>query len=679
MTYWTFQWPVSLTLLGLLPGLVYLIVRSQKQRKQAMQLLGQSCSSARIKTDLLRLWALICLIIALARPGYNPQAMAQEARGRDVVIALDVSRSMLAADLQPSRLAVAKQSVRDLLNALSNQRVGLIVYAGSASILCPLTYDRNFVRYMLEQAGTHSVDFGGSQLQAVIEKAIDQVFDAANFANSDLIILSDGGNHATTEAAVAEMIHSSGLRTHIIGLGDPDKASAIVIKDTNDQSDYIKFKGEIVRSKLEDAALTSLASKSEWIHYHAIGTSAFDLGSLYSQQVDPADNQSKAVSTHTYVYQEAAPYFMGFAGILLLLSRQRFLKKSAHMIALWLVLAVQLATAVTGHAADNPDPHQAAFISIKEGRFEAAANQFEALYKNLLDQHASASHLAIVQYNLGLAWSQQASSIETLEDQLLVQNRAQAAFLLAKRWSPGLQQASGQLDQSATNIARIQAALAAQSQAQQQQTDQMGALVNMMEALLAHQISIREQLDQQPFASKKLVLRQQSAIQDAQSIQAVIESLQTQIKSSNLPQKSPLDILSEARKQLTRCQTQQETLVKLIPDYPLKPTTCQELSSAIELHIQRMIELFSTPSMKSDAFDDEWTEMDEQDALSDSDETGQNESHSHAGDFAQSSVMQALPKPNYSAESILMEEKGSQQFRHQQRQAGKAAKVEKDY
>ena len=125
--------------------------------------------------------------------------MAKQEGGRDVVIALDVSRSMLATDLKPSRLAVAKQSVRDLLDALSNQRVGLIVYAGSASILCPLTYDSNFVRYMLEQAGPYSVDFGGSQLQAAIEKAVDQVFNAANFANSDLIILSDGDNHADTE------------------------------------------------------------------------------------------------------------------------------------------------------------------------------------------------------------------------------------------------------------------------------------------------------------------------------------------------------------------------------------------------------------------------------------------------------------------------------------------------
>ena len=677
MTYWTLQWPASLTLLGLLPVLAYLIARSQKQRKQAMQHLGQPCSSARIKADWLRLWALIFLIIALARPGYNPQPIAQQARGRDVVIALDVSRSMLAADLQPNRLAAAKQSVRDLLKALSNQRVGLIVYAGSASILCPLTYDHNFVRYMLKQAGPHSVDFGGSQLQAVIEKAIDQVFDAENFANSDLIILSDGDNHAATEKVFTEMIHSSELQTLIIGLGDPHEASAIVIKDTNGQSDYIKYKGEVVRSKLEDAALTSLASKSEWIQYFSMGTSVFDLGSLYSQQVEPVYNHSQAVSTHHYHYLEAAPYFVGLAGLLLLLGRLKIQRRPAHMIAIWM-LAFLLNSGVTGHAADNPDPYKAAISCMHEGQFEAAANRFEALYNELLAQHAPVSHLAIVQYNRGLAWSQQALQTETLEDQLLIHNRAQTAFLLAKRWLPSLLEASGQLDQSATNIARIQEELAAQSQAQQQQAEQMSVLLNLMEALLAHQISIREQLAQGPLGSKKIVQQQQTAIQDARNIQNTINSIQAEIETSHISDSPPLDILSEAKNELSRCLAQQEILVKLIPDYPQRTTICLELTSAIELGIERMIELFSKQSMESDSFDDEWSEMDEY-APSDSDDAGQNVSSSTTGDFAQSSVMQALPKPNYSAETILLEEEGSQQFRHQQRQATKAEKVERDY
>ena len=684
MTYWTFQWPEFLAFIALLPGLIYLTLRLQKQRKLAMQLLNQQRSLAWVNPQSLRIWALFCLIIALARPGYNPQPLAHEVKGRDVVIALDVSRSMLAADLQPNRLEVAKQGVRDLLDTISNQRVGLIVYGGSASILCPLSRDSNFVYYMLEQAGPNSVDFGGTQLQAAIEKAIDQVFDTANLANSDLIILSDGGNLEATEASIAERIHTNEIRTHIVGLGDPNISSAIAINDANDPPVFIKYKEQIVRSKLEDSALKSLASKSEWIQYHAIGTAPFDLGSLYSQNIKPASSPQK-VSTNRYHYQEAAPWLIGFAILLMLLSRQRFVIKWSNSIALWLLLTLLFPADVISQTMIEPKENQLAIKRMQQGQFEAAAMQFEALYQGLLAQDAPASHLAIVQYNLGLAWSQQALETESLEDQLDAQKRSQAAFLLAKRWHPSLLQASGHLDQNARNIARIELALAAQSQAEQAQADQMHELVNSIKELQAKQRSIREQFGKKAFLAAKLVLMQQTAIQDAQKIKTALSNLQATTESSNPPDKITLEILSKAQSELSRCYTQQQTLLKLIPNYPLSPKVCLELTAIIEAHIQRLIELFSAPLMESDESDksnesnDEWTEMDNTYTQTNSDKNGLSLSSSHGGDFVQSSIMQALPQPNYSAETILMDEEGSQQFRHQQRRAAKAAKVKRDY
>ena len=679
MNYWTLQWPAFLLLYGLLPGLGYLIIRSQKQRKQALHLLGQSSSSHQSNAHLLRFCALVCLIFALARPGYNPQALYQQDSGRDVVIALDVSRSMLAADLQPNRLEVAKQGVRDLLTSLTNQRVGLIVYGGSASILCPLTHDHNFVRYMLEQAGSHSVDFGGTQLQAAIEKAIDQVFDASNLANSDLIILSDGGNHASTENRIAELIDSNGIRTHIIGLGDPIKASAIEIKDENDQIVFIQYKDQIVRTKLEDSALKSLAAKSTWIQYHAMGTTAFDLGRLYSQQVEPAYNSSNDTITNRYRYQELTPYLIALSVILLFLSHKPLPKKLARIIRVCSPLMLLLPQCDKLSAAIGASENQAAIAHMRKGEFEAAATQLEALYLDLEARHAPASQLAVIQYNLGLAWSQQSLQMESLEAQLALTTRAQTAFLRAKCWQPRLQQASGQIDQIADRISSIQQTLAAQSQAEQQQANQMSELLNLLETLLATQLSIREQFTEQRFQAAKLVLQQQAAIQDALYIKTLLENLQSTIQLSKHPNKSELDVLSEAKNELSRCQLQQETLAQFIPNYPQRPIVCIELTRAIETRIQRMIELFSVSSMESDAFDTEWSELDEDYTQSDSDESAQSSSSNSTGDFAQSSVMQALPSPNYSAETILLEEQGSQQFRRQQRKTGKAAKVERDY
>ena len=201
-------------------------------------------------------------------------------------------------------------------------------------------------------------------------------------------------------SVIAEIIDQSEIRTHIIGLGDPNNASAIAIKDINDQTVYIKYKEQIVRSKLEDATLKSLAAKSDWIEYHAIGTTAFDLGILYSQHSGPTNNITNKSTTQHYIYEEAAPYLIGFAGLLLLLSRRkRSNNKIVHMMTLWVLIAVLFTMAATGHAAVCPDQYQAAITKLQQGLFEEAANKFEIIYQDLLAQQVPASHLAMTQYN----------------------------------------------------------------------------------------------------------------------------------------------------------------------------------------------------------------------------------------------------------------------------------------
>ena len=108
------------------------------RRAELIQAMGGGLSTHRRLRDTLRVAAFVLLVLALARPGYAPEKLSISRSGRDVVFALDVSQSMLAEDVAPSRLEVAKQAVRDALNTFSNERVSLVVYAGSATILCPL-------------------------------------------------------------------------------------------------------------------------------------------------------------------------------------------------------------------------------------------------------------------------------------------------------------------------------------------------------------------------------------------------------------------------------------------------------------------------------------------------------------------------------------------------------------
>ena len=229
VSMFTFQWPSALLLICLLIPISWLQHRARRERIIILRSMGADRKTHRPIQDGLRLiaWALIAL--AVARPGYAPYQEANSQTGRDVVFALDVSQSMLARDVPPNRLEVAKQGIRDALDQFSNERVALIVYAGSASILCPLTYDYDFVRYMLEQANPRTVDFGGTTLQSAIEKAVDQIFDPERDGVQDLVILSDGGDHGSRMERVETLLAESNTGLLIVGLGDPSNGSPILL------------------------------------------------------------------------------------------------------------------------------------------------------------------------------------------------------------------------------------------------------------------------------------------------------------------------------------------------------------------------------------------------------------------------------------------------------------------
>ena len=229
MSSFTFQWPSALLLICLLIPISWLLRRARKQRKIILRSMGAERRTHRVLKDGLRLvaWALIAL--AVARPGYAPYYEATSQTGRDVVFALDVSQSMLARDVSPNRLEVAKQGIRDALDQFSNERVALIVYAGTASILCPLTYDYDFARYMLEQANPRTVDFGGTTLQSAVEKAVDQIFDPERNGVQDLLILTDGGDHGSQMERVKTLLAKSNTGLLVVGLGDPNNGSPILL------------------------------------------------------------------------------------------------------------------------------------------------------------------------------------------------------------------------------------------------------------------------------------------------------------------------------------------------------------------------------------------------------------------------------------------------------------------
>lgn len=238
------------------------------------------------------------LVGALARPGWTPQPMTQQQKGRDVVFLLDVSRSMLAQDMRPSRLERAKLAIEDCIEKLQGDRVGLVVFAGSAQTLCPLTTDYSFLRLALEEAGPRSVDRGGTVLCDAIRKANSLLKHAGN-RHRDIILITDGGDDETGDESAtafarqaANEAAAADIRIISIGIGDEKTGQRIPLTDASGKRIYLQHNGQDVRTRLNAPLLRQVASATRDGKYVNAGTGDFDLGALYAAIVGNAEKNT---------------------------------------------------------------------------------------------------------------------------------------------------------------------------------------------------------------------------------------------------------------------------------------------------------------------------------------------------------------------------------------------------
>ncbi|MCP4710003.1 MAG: VWA domain-containing protein, partial [Planctomycetes bacterium] len=155
----------------------YSFYRKRQMLKQfaTHDLLKRINLSVSVKRQILKAGLLLtaggAIVVALTQPGWNPRPEKIQRKGRNIVILMDVSNSMLAEDLYPNRLEHAKLAVRDLLDVLNGDRVGIIAFAGTCAVKCPLTQDYGFVRMALSDIGPGSIERGGTNIGDAIRKA----------------------------------------------------------------------------------------------------------------------------------------------------------------------------------------------------------------------------------------------------------------------------------------------------------------------------------------------------------------------------------------------------------------------------------------------------------------------------------------------------------------------------
>jgi Ca-activated chloride channel family protein len=272
--------PASLLAAGAFAGLVAL---AWLRRRRALRRLAQEPTAEplllvnrprRLAKMALLLTAAGLIAFALLGPQWG-EAIDDEPEapspGRDVLIVLDVSRSMLAQDVTPSRLARAKADVRDLVTTLERQggyRVGLIAFADRASLLCPLTTDFRCFEEELSRASLQTLRLrgdSGSDEGTAIGLALHRAALAITpqmAAYTDVILISDGGDMEADTLAAADELKQFGVPVHAIGLGDAAQGALIPVIGRDGRPGYFEYQGEPVRVKLEEAVLRSITERT---------------------------------------------------------------------------------------------------------------------------------------------------------------------------------------------------------------------------------------------------------------------------------------------------------------------------------------------------------------------------------------------------------------------------------
>ena len=260
--------------------------RFMSPRMQAR--LAHGASTPRRIARLALVFATLLLgIVALMRPQTpgGTEAVTRGA-GADIVVALDVSRSMLAEDAAPSRLARAKADVRELLDRITGHRVGLVAFAGRAAVMCPLTTDYGYFHLVLNEVDTGSVARGGTRLGDAIRKAVE-TFGPSRGASRLLLLITDGEDHDSFPLDAADEAAKAGIRIAAIGFGS-EAGSAITLTDpeTGAKSVLVDRDGTVVHSRLDGELLRELALRTEGVYVPA-GTSAIDLDGIVEAHVEP--------------------------------------------------------------------------------------------------------------------------------------------------------------------------------------------------------------------------------------------------------------------------------------------------------------------------------------------------------------------------------------------------------
>lgn len=233
--------------------------------------------------------SILFLLLALMRPQWNKKEEVVAQEGRDLFVALDISRSMLATDLQPDRLTLAKQKIKQLLQRLDAERVGLILFSGSAFVQCPLTADRSAFNLYLDQVDVETISSGSTAIDQALKEALRAFNRVPERKNKLLVLFTDGEDFSSNLSSFKQEAQKENLRVFTIGVGTPEGAPIPLYdalgKRVGHQQDE---KGGVVITRLNEGILRTLAH---------------DAGGVY-MRTTPDDTDMKTLVNHVHAFEK---------------------------------------------------------------------------------------------------------------------------------------------------------------------------------------------------------------------------------------------------------------------------------------------------------------------------------------------------------------------------------------
>jgi Ca-activated chloride channel homolog len=402
----SFGQPLWFMALALLPVLAALFFRNERRRGALLRQLvaarlqdrlagSVSAGKRRWRFGILLL-GLACVVLSLAQPRLGYTWEESRRKGRDVLIAIDCSRSMLSTDLSPNRLTRAKLAAQDLIGMLGGDRVGLIAFAGTAFLQAPLTADYGAVLNALSELDTDIIPRGGTDITAAIKAAAD-AFGKGESDNRCLILMTDGED--LEEDAIKSAEEQNGtIRIFTVGLGSTD-GSLIPLPGAHGDAEFVKDEnGEIVKSRLDEERLRKIAETTGGFYVHLLNGPAEmkqiateGLGKMNEKDIDVKMSRRPI---ERYQWPLAAGIAL-ITGAMLIGERKRVARRSASVTAALTAAALALFLPQAAQAKNS------GLEAYDREDYSGAEDQFSNQLKRLPESQALEFDLGAAAYKSG--------------------------------------------------------------------------------------------------------------------------------------------------------------------------------------------------------------------------------------------------------------------------------------